>query len=226
MASKRNNDSTRRSPPSTTGPSGSTSTTGTSGSTSSAISSIGSWTQALAVTWLVLDITNRADRLGLWGGSGPDVIPVCRRVDPYPSRPLDIGQQPQPVTLRCGSQRVDRHGDIHSGHELDTDLGIANLRRQNTEKRTRRAAPESRRRPPVRRRARRDIDCGPVSAPATTSSLYANQMRSTQPSGTMSCRVSSCVSTPPVAPALRRFGQTHHVDFASVVGPPPTRSFS
>ncbi len=29
------------------------------------ISSIGSWTQALAVTWLVLDITNRSDRLGL-----------------------------------------------------------------------------------------------------------------------------------------------------------------
>jgi MFS family permease len=30
-----------------------------------AISSIGSWTQALAVTWLVLDITNRSDRLGV-----------------------------------------------------------------------------------------------------------------------------------------------------------------
>ena len=29
------------------------------------ISSIGSWTQALAVTWLVLDMTNRSDRLGL-----------------------------------------------------------------------------------------------------------------------------------------------------------------
>jgi MFS family permease len=29
------------------------------------ISSIGSWTQALAVTWLVLDITNRSDRLGV-----------------------------------------------------------------------------------------------------------------------------------------------------------------
>ena len=29
------------------------------------ISSIGSWTQALAVTWLVLDLTNRSDRLGL-----------------------------------------------------------------------------------------------------------------------------------------------------------------
>ena len=29
------------------------------------ISSIGSWTQALAVTWLVLDITNRSDRLGI-----------------------------------------------------------------------------------------------------------------------------------------------------------------
>ncbi|MCU1361104.1 MAG: transporter [Ilumatobacteraceae bacterium] len=29
------------------------------------ISSIGSWTQTLAVTWLVLDITNRSDRLGV-----------------------------------------------------------------------------------------------------------------------------------------------------------------
>lgn len=29
------------------------------------ISSIGSWTQALAVTWLVLEITNRSDRLGI-----------------------------------------------------------------------------------------------------------------------------------------------------------------
>jgi MFS family permease len=29
------------------------------------VSSIGSWTQALAVTWLVLDLTNRSDRLGI-----------------------------------------------------------------------------------------------------------------------------------------------------------------
>ena len=29
------------------------------------ISSVGSWTQALAVTWLVLDITNRSDQLGI-----------------------------------------------------------------------------------------------------------------------------------------------------------------
>jgi MFS family permease len=29
------------------------------------ISSIGSWTQSLAVTWLILDITNRSDRLGI-----------------------------------------------------------------------------------------------------------------------------------------------------------------
>ena len=29
------------------------------------ISSIGSWTHALAVTWLVLELTNRSDRLGI-----------------------------------------------------------------------------------------------------------------------------------------------------------------
>ena len=29
------------------------------------ISSVGSWTQALAVTWLVLDLTDRSDQLGI-----------------------------------------------------------------------------------------------------------------------------------------------------------------
>ena len=29
------------------------------------ISSVGSWTQALAVTWIVLDLTDRSDQLGI-----------------------------------------------------------------------------------------------------------------------------------------------------------------
>ena len=33
------------------------------------ISSIGSWTHALAVTWLVLELTNRSDRLGITGSN-------------------------------------------------------------------------------------------------------------------------------------------------------------